>query len=59
MKPTRDKPPPKVELSSYLEGNKINYGKLISDEVLAADCLLVQAAKKNMDVAGKMVIAVL
>lgn len=54
MNPSREKPPPKVELSSYLEGGKINYGKLISDEVLAVDRLLVEAAKKNMDVAGKL-----
>jgi len=36
----------------YLEGNKINYGKLLTDEVLAVDRLLVETAKKHMDVAG-------
>lgn len=36
----------------YLEGNKINYGKLLTDEVLTVDRLLVEAAKKHMDVAG-------
>ena len=44
---------PKVDLAIYLDGNKINYGKLLTDEVLAADKLLVAAAKKNKDVAGK------
>lgn len=34
------------------DGGKVNYGKLLTDEVLAADRLLVEAAKKNMDVAG-------
>lgn len=41
------------DLSTYLEGNvSINYGRLLTDEVLAVDRLLVEAAKKNMDVAG-------
>jgi len=31
----------------------INYNMLLEDEVLAADHLLVEAAKKSMDVAGK------
>lgn len=43
---------PKVDMTTYLEGNKINYGRLLTDEVLAVDKLLVEAAKKNMDVAG-------
>ncbi|XP_029177598.1 protein phosphatase 1L, partial [Nylanderia fulva] len=43
---------PKVDLMKYLEGNKINYGKLLTDEVLTVDRLLVEAAKKYMDVAG-------
>ncbi|XP_032688568.1 uncharacterized protein LOC116852385 isoform X6 [Odontomachus brunneus] len=42
----------KVDTINYIEGNKINYGKLITDEILTADKLLVEAAKKNMDVAG-------
>jgi len=37
---------------NYIEGNKINYGRLLTDEVLAVDRLLVETAKKNMDVAG-------
>jgi len=44
-------PPP--ELSSYLDSNvSINYGRLLTDEVLAADRLLVEMAKKSRDVAG-------
>lgn len=41
-----------IPLSSYMEKGKINYGKLLSDEVLAADRLLVEAAKRSMNVAG-------
>ena len=44
--------PSKVDIANYLDGNKINYARLLTDEVLAADRLLVEAAKKNMDVAG-------
>ncbi|XP_015607289.1 uncharacterized protein LOC107273519 isoform X1 [Cephus cinctus] len=47
-----EKPPPKVDTASYLDGDKINYARLLTDEVLAVDRLLVEAAKKNMDVAG-------
>lgn len=32
----------------YIENGKINFGKLISDEVLAADFELVKVAKKNV-----------
>lgn len=39
-------------MMKYLEGNKINYGRLLTDEVLAVDRLLVETAKKHMDVAG-------
>ncbi|XP_076635042.1 protein phosphatase 1L isoform X1 [Colletes latitarsis] len=46
------KKPPKVDITNYLDGNKINYGRLLTDEVLEVDRLLVKAAKKNMDVAG-------
>ena len=39
--------------SAYLDNaGAINYGRLLTDEVLAADHLLVEAAKKTMDVAG-------
>lgn len=47
--------PVKVPLQSYLNVSKfsgIDYGKLITDEVLAADKILVEEAKKNKDVAG-------
>ncbi|CAH0700756.1 unnamed protein product [Spodoptera exigua] len=39
-------------LTSYMDKGKINYGKLLTDEVLAADRLLVEAAKRSMNVAG-------
>lgn len=41
-----------IPLSSYMDKGKINYGKLLTDEVLAADRLLVEAAKRSMNVAG-------
>lgn len=41
-----------IPLSSYLDKGKINYGKLLTDEVLAADRLLVEAAKRSLNVAG-------
>ncbi|KAM3962738.1 protein phosphatase 1L [Aphomia sociella] len=41
-----------IPLSSYLDKGKINFGKLLTDEVLAADRLLVEAAKRSMNVAG-------
>lgn len=41
-----------IPLSSYLDRGKINFGKLLTDEVLAADRLLVEAAKRSMNVAG-------
>ncbi|XP_015430218.1 PREDICTED: protein phosphatase 1L isoform X2 [Dufourea novaeangliae] len=44
--------PEKIDITNYLDGNKINYGRLLTDEVLAVDRLLVETAKKNMDVAG-------
>ncbi|KAL5280861.1 PPM1L family protein [Megaselia abdita] len=45
-------PPPKYEAHCYLENGKVNFGKLISDEVLAADYKLVEAAKKTTNIAG-------
>ncbi|KAL0128638.1 hypothetical protein PUN28_003788 [Cardiocondyla obscurior] len=47
-----EKQVPKVNLMNYIEGKKINYGKLLTDEVLAVDRLIIETAKKNMDVAG-------
>lgn len=41
-----------IPISSYIQGDKINYGQLLTDEVLAADRMLVEEAKKTMDVAG-------
>ncbi|KAI5632818.1 protein phosphatase 2C domain-containing protein [Phthorimaea operculella] len=41
-----------IPLSSYLDKGKINFGKLLTDEVLAADRLLVEAAKRSLNVAG-------
>jgi protein phosphatase 1L len=42
-----------VPTASYLDASgNINYRHLLTDEVLAADHLLVEAAKKSMDVAG-------
>lgn len=42
-----------VPVTSYFNKfGTIDYGKLITDEVLAADQLLIETAKKSMDVAG-------
>ncbi|XP_068621177.1 protein phosphatase 1L [Battus philenor] len=41
-----------IPLTSYLDKGKINFGKLLTDEVLAADRLLVEAAKRTLNVAG-------
>lgn len=41
-----------IPVSSYLDKGKINYGKLLTDEVLAADRMLVEVAKRSMNVAG-------
>jgi protein phosphatase 1L len=40
-------------MATYLDGDRINYGRLLTDQVLAIDKLLIDDAKKNMDVAGK------
>uniref|UniRef100_A0A1I8P0Q7 PPM-type phosphatase domain-containing protein n=1 Tax=Stomoxys calcitrans TaxID=35570 RepID=A0A1I8P0Q7_STOCA len=45
-------PPQQFDASCYLENGKINFGKLITDEVLAADHKLVEAAKKTTNIAG-------
>lgn len=57
---TRDSRPLKLTpsmkrapITSYFDKfGTVNYGKLITDEVLAADERLVEVAKKSMDVAG-------
>lgn len=42
------------ESETYVEqSGNINYNKLLTDEVLATDKLLLEAAKKNMNIAGK------
>lgn len=50
-------PPPKTfDAKCYVQGgNKINYGKMITDEVLAADHKLVEKAKRQTNVAGTTV----
>ncbi|CAD7079940.1 unnamed protein product [Hermetia illucens] len=46
------KPPPSLDAKCYIENGKINFGKMITDEVLATDYKLVEAAKKSTNVAG-------
>lgn len=49
-----------IPITSYFDKEgKINYGKLLTDEVLAADRGLLDVAKKNMDVAGTTAIIAL
>ncbi|KAI8427620.1 hypothetical protein MSG28_002106 [Choristoneura fumiferana] len=52
VRPTKPMKSVNIPLSSYLDKGKINFGKLLTDEVLAADRLLVEEAKRSMDVAG-------
>ena len=40
--------PPNYEAKCYIENGKINFGKMISDEVLSADFKLVEQAKKTV-----------
>lgn len=47
-----NKQPQTHEGKVYIDNGKINFGKMISDEVLAADYKLVEIAKKTMNVAG-------
>ncbi|KAG5877387.1 hypothetical protein JTB14_027998 [Gonioctena quinquepunctata] len=43
----------KIPLTSYFDKfGFVNYGKLLTDEVLAADERLLESAKKSLDVAG-------
>lgn len=45
---------PTIDSEAYLESNgTINYNKLITDQVLATDKLLTEAAKKTRNIAGK------
>lgn len=41
-------PPQSQEAKCYIENTRINFGKLITDEILAADYKLVQAARRNV-----------
>ncbi|KAK6623678.1 hypothetical protein RUM43_009530 [Polyplax serrata] len=56
VRPTIEKTQPqKVSLQSYLDNSKfsgIDYGKIITHEVLAADSMLIEEAKKNQDISG-------
>lgn len=45
-------PPTSFDAKCYIENGKINFGKMITDEVLAADYKLVEAAKKSTNIAG-------
>lgn len=54
VKLIKNDPVTTVDSYSYLENNgSINYNKLLTDEVLATDKLLVESAKKNLTIAGK------
>ncbi|XP_063703439.1 protein phosphatase 1L [Culicoides brevitarsis] len=44
--------PKQYEAKCYIEGDKINFGKLLTDEVIAADYALVEKAKKSTNIAG-------
>uniref|UniRef100_A0A1L8DJT2 Putative serine/threonine protein phosphatase n=2 Tax=Nyssomyia neivai TaxID=330878 RepID=A0A1L8DJT2_9DIPT len=44
--------PPVLDAKCYIEDGKINFGKLLTDEVLVADYDLLQLAKKSRNVAG-------
>lgn len=49
---TKQAPPTSFDAKCYIENGKINFGKMITDEVLAADYKLVEAAKKSTNIAG-------
>ncbi|KAH8418802.1 hypothetical protein KR222_007533 [Zaprionus bogoriensis] len=49
---TGSPPPPTYEAKCYIEHGRINFGKLITDEILAADHKLVQQAKLATNIAG-------
>lgn len=44
--------PKQYEAKCYIDGDKINFGKLLTDEVIAADYALVEKAKKSTNIAG-------
>ncbi|EDW13199.1 protein phosphatase 1L [Drosophila mojavensis] len=45
-------PPPSYDAKCYIEHGRINFGKLITDEILAADHKLVEQAKLATNIAG-------
>ncbi|XP_017854979.1 protein phosphatase 1L isoform X2 [Drosophila busckii] len=45
-------PPPSYEAKCYIEQGRINFGKLITDEILSADHKLVEQAKQTTNIAG-------
>ncbi|XP_032591805.1 protein phosphatase 1L isoform X2 [Drosophila grimshawi] len=45
-------PPPSYEAKCYIENGRIQFGKLITDEILAADHKLVEQAKLATNIAG-------
>ncbi|XP_022226748.2 protein phosphatase 1L [Drosophila obscura] len=44
--------PPDLEAKCYIENGRINFGKLITDEILSADYKLVEKAKLTTNIAG-------
>lgn len=53
VKPTKIEAVKETPIADYIDKlGTVNYGKLITDEVLASDRLLLEEAKKSMDVAG-------
>lgn len=53
VRPTKQETVKEVPTTAYFDRfGKIDYGKLITDEVLAADRVLIEKAKKTMNVAG-------
>ncbi|KAH8412658.1 hypothetical protein KR009_004167 [Drosophila setifemur] len=45
-------PPPNYEAKCYIENGRINFGKLITDEIMSADYKLVEQAKRATNIAG-------
>lgn len=44
--------PKQYDAKCYIDNGKINFGKLLTDEVIAADYALVEKAKKSTNIAG-------
>ncbi|XP_030383470.1 protein phosphatase 1L isoform X2 [Scaptodrosophila lebanonensis] len=45
-------PPPTYDAKCYIENGRINFGKLISDEIMSADYKLLEQAKQTTNIAG-------